>query len=107
MNEKHVMTRLSRVMSSEALQRVCLDFSSENESWIIKVDVHGLTCRDAKRFVNNIINLTDGGCQVIVIHGYRHGTSIRDMLRNGFKNSHIHHWTASPTNQGITTFVMV
>lgn len=68
----------------------------------IIVDVHGLSCSGARRFISNIVNVTLGECTVKVIHGYRHGTSIRQMLREKFLNPYISEIKADETNMGVT-----
>lgn len=46
----------------------------------IIVDVHGMKCREVKRFLNNIINLIRGRYLMTVIHGYIHGNAIEEMI---------------------------
>ena len=63
-----------------------------NDSWRIQVaknshgdpsityDAHGQTVREAKRTIENIINITRSPLHLKVIHGYNRGTAIKDML---------------------------
>ena len=46
----------------------------------ITCDVHGLSVLEARRMIRNIINITRVPVHLIVIHGYTHGTAIKDML---------------------------
>lgn len=46
----------------------------------ITCDVHGLSVFEARRMIRNLINITRGPIRLIVIHGFTHGTAIKDML---------------------------
>ena len=49
---------------------------------IIRVDLHAMTRQDAKRFIKNMIALLYMiPFRFDLIHGYNHGTVIKDMLR--------------------------
>lgn len=68
----------------------------------IIVDVHGMRCYQARRFINNIINVARTTFQLVIIHGYNHGTAIKDMLAQKFRNSRIEKQHIDPYNQGVT-----
>ena len=44
------------------------------------VDVHGMTCPEAQRFLRNVIALMKGDFSMYVIHGYNRGCAIKAML---------------------------
>lgn len=46
----------------------------------IRLNVHGMTVREAKVFILNVVNVIRGRMVLEVIHGFNHGTAIRDML---------------------------
>ncbi len=46
----------------------------------ITYDAHGQTVLEARRAIRNISNITRSPISVSVIHGYHHGTAIKDML---------------------------
>lgn len=46
------------------------------------IDVHGMTCPVAQRFLKNTLALLKGAMNIYVIHGYNHGCAIKEMLRN-------------------------
>lgn len=46
------------------------------------IDVHGMTCPMAQRFLKNTIALLKGSVNIYVIHGYNRGCAIKEMLRN-------------------------
>ena len=106
MNQEEIVYRFQCIFSVDDLKRISLASGNRGQVDLITIDVHGLTCREARRFISNTVNLTMGHYPVRVIHGYRHGTAIRDMLRKESINSHIHHWKNAANNMGVTTLVM-
>lgn len=95
------ISRLGMVLTNEELSRISVQEKRTGKARII-ADVHGMTCREARRFINNIINLVRIPFQLIIIHGYNHGTAIKDMLANDFNNDHICGRFPDPRNQGVT-----
>ncbi len=91
--------RLNSILSKNDLTRISMKFS--DKIYVI-VDVHGMKCSQTRRFINNIINSVRVAFQLIVIHGYNHGTAIKDMLAENFSNSHIVEQHADFYNQGVT-----
>lgn len=80
--------RLKMVFTDEEMARlaVCQNESGEPQ---ITVDVHGMRCNQARRYLNNIINITLQSFQLRIIHGYHNGTAIKNMLASDFSNSRI------------------
>lgn len=73
---------------------------------MIEVDVHGMTCRQAEQFINNIISLIRIPINMRVIHGYNHGTAISKMIREKYQNKRIIKRIAGTKNKGITYLVI-
>ena len=96
-----VNSRLKMIFTQEEINRLKITEIDENKIRII-ADVHGMKCSQARRFINNIINAVRVAFQLIVIHGYNHGTAIKDMLAENFSNSHIVEQHADFQNQGVT-----
>lgn len=92
--------RLKMIFTTAELDR--LTFNESIGELRITADVHGMKCRGARRFINNIINTVRIAFILIVIHGYNHGTAIRDMLYTKFKSPHITNQHLAPLNQGVT-----
>ena len=86
MNAKMVIDRFCMIFTEATTARISLLTSPSGEVEKVVLDVHGLACREAMRFINNVVNLTGGKNTVEVIHGYRHGTKIKDSLRQYFSN---------------------
>lgn len=96
-----VNNRLRMVFTDEEISRLTISEVDERRIRIV-ADVHGMKCNQARRFINNIINTVRVAFQLIVIHGYNHGTAIKDMLAQNFSNTHITEKHADPYNQGVT-----
>lgn len=96
-----VNNRLKMILTQEEISRLQItEFGTEHIKII--ADVHGMKCYQAHRFINNIINTVRIAFQLIIIHGYNHGTAIKDMLADNFSNYHITEQHADPFNKGVT-----
>jgi len=100
-----VASRLSMILTKEELSRLSIRENSGSELRIV-ADVHGMKCVQVRRLINNIISIVRGAFQLIIIHGYNHGTAIRDMLENDFNNEHISESFIEPYNLGVTHMVI-
>lgn len=96
-----IQTKLAMVLTRDELNRIRIQRDAYGEIRIT-ADVHGMTCHEARRFINNIINLVRVAFRLIIIHGYNHGTAIKDMLAWNFNNTHITERHPDPWNQGVT-----
>ncbi len=96
-----IRTRLRMVLTQSEMNRIII---SESRSGKIRItaDVHGMKCYEARRFINNIINIVRTAFQLVIIHGYNHGTAIKEMLAQNFSNDHIYEQFPDPRNQGVT-----
>ena len=102
------MARLAMILTTAELCRVQIRDGAACEPSVI-VDVHGLKCREARRLINNIINTLSvviAVFELMVIHGYRRGHAIRDMLAEPFVNAHICMRMYDTRNRGVTWFVV-
>ncbi|MCM1267097.1 MAG: hypothetical protein NC302_04255 [Bacteroidales bacterium] len=96
-----IRTRLKMVLIQKELDRISIS-ETENRRIRITADVHGMKCYEARRFINNIINIVRVAFQLVIIHGYNHGTTIKEMLAQNFSNDHIYEQFPDPRNQGVT-----
>ena len=96
-----VISRLKMVLTNDELSRISVQEKSQRKIRIT-ADVHGMKCYEARRFINNIISIMRMAFQLIIIHGYNHGTAIKKMLAQNFSNDHIYEQFPDPRNQGIT-----
>lgn len=98
----YIQKRLCSIFGNTDLTRISLKYNDE----ICVTDVHGMKCYQAKRFINNIINVLRITFRLVIIHGYNHGTAIKDMLADNFINTHILEQRADLHNQGITRMLI-
>ena len=95
-----VCTRLRLILSSDELDRLAISETAGKTT--IVVDVHGMKCAQARRFINNIINTAHCAVRLVIIHGYNHGTAIKEMLSSNFHNAHIEEQFPDIYNLGMT-----
>ena len=100
-----VKTRLESIFSSTEMNRIKITEDSLKHLLIV-ADVHGLKCYQAKRFISNIVNVIQSSFQLIIIHGYTHGTAIKDMLQHNFRNPHIQELFPDYRNKGVTHMII-
>lgn len=96
-----VRARLKMVLTQSEMNRIKI---SESRSGKLRItaDVHSMKCYEARRFINNIINIVRTAFQLVIIHGYNHGTAIKEMLAQNFSNDHIYEQFPDSRNQGVT-----
>lgn len=76
------------------------------EESIITIDVHGLDCEEMERLIIFISSLLRGiGFSLVIIHGYNHGTVLKEALRKDEFVSRPHTVETNKFNLGITTYV--
>ena len=52
-----------------------------------KLDLHGLTCDEARFELLRTLNLVDTKTKAVeVVHGYHRGRALRDLVRNEFEH---------------------
>ena len=73
MREKMMM-----IMTKEELERVT------SSAGMLLVDLHGLTVHKAKRLLSNLIAINSDCIDICAIHGYNHGTAIKEMIHRSF-----------------------
>ncbi|MCD7949392.1 MAG: Smr/MutS family protein [Erysipelotrichaceae bacterium] len=74
---------------------------------MIEVDVHGLTQSEAKTRIMQILNSTDKNVYMIrIIHGYHHGTALRNMIRRNFRKHPKVERIEFGLNQGVTELIL-
>ncbi len=102
MTLESLQQKLKKGFSESYFKRFRLICSEEGLITQIMLDVHGLSCQEVKELVEDIIMITGGHYMIEVIHGYRNGTKIRDMLRKNYINSKICYIDTNPINRGVT-----
>ena len=96
-----LIERLRILFSEEEIGRISVT-ESVGAPLLIVVDIHGMKAHEAKRFINNLINMARMDFNLIVIHGYNHGTAIKNMLETDFSNPHVKNQHLDWKNPGRT-----
>ncbi len=104
MNKQQIIDRLHMIYTDEYIGRLRIAVSKGHVS--ITADVHGLTVKEARRFINNIITILDIPLTLIIIHGYRHGHAIKEMIMDNFTNSKVICKIPDPVNKGVTNLAV-
>lgn len=67
-------------------------------------NAHGQTVQEAQRTIRNIINLSRVPFKLTIIHGYNHGTAIKEMLEKENFNGKVSIKYHPCHNNGVTIF---
>ncbi len=101
-----IKSKLSMIFTNEYLDRLKEEELNDGEK-ILFVDVHGLHCKETKKYLNDTINASRDTFLLVVIHGYNHGTAIKEMLAYDFCNRHVRNQYFDSTNPGRTYMKIV
>ena len=101
-----IVSRLRMIFTDAEMERIRVE-ELENGELQITTDVHGLSCKEVRKFISNIISLVKKAFELIVIHGYLHGIAIKEMLVQHFENDHISEKYGDLFNYGVTHMVIV
>ena len=100
MDSAYLAARINLLFPEDDLSRLTI---YEEDSISIRIDVHGLSRLEARRLITNVANV---GCNMaytlVIIHGFNHGTAIKDMLANDFALPRVRSNRPDPVNPGVT-----
>lgn len=100
MGYEQMMQKITFIMYGEDVWRANIS-RDENGTPVVRIDLHYMTVKEARRAINNIIAMYNFNFKLDVIHGYNHGTAIRDMIRSDLNNKRVSNMIY-PHNQGET-----
>ena len=89
-------------------QRIKLIMTKEQQNRIrfrktkVQVDLHGMDRVSADKFLKNLIALNRSEFTLEIIHGYHHGTVLKEMVNSTLENTRILARKAGVSNPGIT-----
>ena len=98
---KENMERFETLLSGKDMERVSI---SANDGFY--VDLHGMSCQQATRFLRNLIALVKTACEMTVIHGYNHGQALKDIVRKGGLSSKVIRTESVAWNPGMTKLLI-
>ena len=84
-----------------------MTYRSEPSQGVMELDIHGMTCYQAKTFIESKIRRAPKSVyQIKVIHGYNGGTALRNMVRSEIKHNPKVLRVEAGLNQGETTLIL-
>ncbi len=87
MGTELIIQRINRLYSNEILEK--MEFCTRNGVFVLQLDLHGLKKYEAKRLINSLIALCNGRFILELIHGYTHGTVLKEMIAAEITNTRI------------------
>ncbi len=94
--------KLDLILTREEKNRLKINDKEEK----ITVDLHGMKVKEAKKFINNLININRNRATITCIHGYNHGTAIRNMIETDLNSPRIKEKQVPDVNPGITKLMI-
>jgi len=76
------------IFTKEEISRVKEKIRQNGTKEVI-VDLHGLTVKKAQRMLTNLIAIDREGYDILAIHGFNHGTAIKNMISEDLKSARI------------------
>lgn len=98
---KENMERFKTLLSCKDMERVSI---SVNDGFY--VDLHGMSCQQATRFLHNLIALVKNSCEMTVIHGYNHGLALKDVVRKCGLSARVVRTESVAWNPGMTKLMI-
>lgn len=102
MSEEQIRDRLSYILPGEELGRVKYLKIVNNDILYITLDVHKWSRDKVASVLRKIVVLEREPLCISVIHGYTHGTKIKEMLCADFRNERMVHRRGYNENPGMT-----
>ena len=97
-----MMSRLEMIFTREQIERITENLSTKT----ITVDLHGLSVKDAQRLLKNLMAINREGYDICAIHGYNHGTAIKEMITDSLNNPRLTEKKKVKGNYGRTLLKM-
>ena len=92
--------RIKLVLPGKDIER--LDFSLTD---VVTVDVHGLSLNNTIRLLKNITCICRQSFTLRIIHGFNHGTKLKEAVRREGMFSRSYKIIPDQTNPGVTILI--
>lgn len=79
MGKEQFMSNMRFILAEDDLQRVDMSNDSSGDM-VVTLDLHGYGRNKASQMLKNVIAITRGAFTMNVIHGFNHGTVLKEML---------------------------
>lgn len=88
------------LFTKDEIERIKENITGNRHS--ITVDLHGMAVRDAQRLIKNLVVVNRDTCTLGIVHGYNHGTALKNMIWNDFTSPRIMAKRTATGNPGKT-----
>ena len=104
MGYEKMMEKMTFLMCGDDLCRI----STSEEAGVrtIYIDLHGLSKKCAIRMIQNTIAMFRGDFRLELVHGYNHGTAIKEYIYKEMKNNRVINKQSPNYNPGITELMI-
>ena len=103
MDKNQILDRMTYILKKEDMQRISIQKDADG-TIVLVINVHEMKVAQAKRVINSIIIMYRFPFKLKIIHGYVHGTAIKEMLIYNFDNRRIVNKKSESYNPGVTIF---
>ena len=83
-NLEKALQKIKMIETEDVIKSIHVVGTGKTQKLIF--DAHGFTARKAKSTINNLIALNKDGFTMEVIHGYNHGTVIKEIVKDTENN---------------------
>lgn len=98
---KDIYQLFQMILSTDDLARIKVTMRKNNIPKIV-ADTHGLSCKQAKVFIKNLICVCRDAFILVIIHGYNRGTAIKELIRENFDLPRVKNMHSPEYNPGET-----
>lgn len=85
---EQIMKLLGFLFFGDSIWRVKVTYDTDGVP-VVKLDLHQMKYKEAEKTITNVISLLRFSFKLCLIHGYNHGTVLKDMIRNDYSNKRI------------------
>lgn len=93
------------IFTKEELNRIKKMYHA-SKGITVTADIHGMDRYQAKRFLKNLIAINREPFNLNVIHGYNHGTVLKDMIQSENLSDRVYHKQSFSDNLGMTELIV-
>ncbi len=104
MGYEQMMEKMTFFMCGDDLCRIST--TEEEGITTICLDLHGLSKKSAIRMIKNTIAVFRDGFRLELVHGYNHGTAIKEYIYKEMRNERVINKQSPYYNPGITDLMI-
>jgi hypothetical protein len=76
------MSEMLKIFLSEEQMKRFRFVVTKNGAKAVVVDLHGLKAKEARTFIKNAVAANREGLLMYIVHGFNHGTAIKDIVNS-------------------------